>query len=178
MVGRIKQIKQCADTVGYGECEKGNWRLLTWICEAWRSIVMMWSAPATDSMLATSLADIGALLYKTTFRWLVVLHEMFYTKVLYLFCLVLRKRTTEWQQWLERPTQFCRRWSWSAVPLTYHSLHPSQFGWCTHLLLEPIPQFQRWKMGKAWLTDTQYSLHVQVTPNALCTLFASWSLKI
>jgi len=32
----------------------------TCICEACRSIVMMWSAPATDNMLATSLADIGA----------------------------------------------------------------------------------------------------------------------
>lgn len=32
----------------------------TWICEAWRSMVMMWSAPATESMFATSLADIGA----------------------------------------------------------------------------------------------------------------------
>lgn len=33
---------------------------LTWICEACRSMVMMWSAPATDSMLATSLAEMGA----------------------------------------------------------------------------------------------------------------------
>lgn len=31
-----------------------------WICEAWRSIVMIWSAPATESMLATSLAEMGA----------------------------------------------------------------------------------------------------------------------
>ncbi|GMT17499.1 hypothetical protein PFISCL1PPCAC_8796 [Pristionchus fissidentatus] len=31
-----------------------------WICDACRSIVMMWSAPATDSMLATSLAEMGA----------------------------------------------------------------------------------------------------------------------
>ena len=35
----------------------------TWIWDAWRSIVIMWSAPATESILATSFADIGALLY-------------------------------------------------------------------------------------------------------------------
>lgn len=32
-----------------------------WIWLAWRSIVIMWSAPATDNMLATSLAEMGAL---------------------------------------------------------------------------------------------------------------------
>ena len=32
-----------------------------WICDAWRSMVMMWSVPATVNMLATSLALIGAL---------------------------------------------------------------------------------------------------------------------
>lgn len=37
--------------------------VVTWICEAWRSMVIMWSAPATDSMLATSLAEIGARLW-------------------------------------------------------------------------------------------------------------------
>lgn len=37
--------------------------VLTWICEAWRSMVMMWSAPATDNMFATSLADMGARLW-------------------------------------------------------------------------------------------------------------------
>lgn len=41
---------------------------LTCICEACRSMVMMWSAPATDSMLATSLADIGARLCQKTSR--------------------------------------------------------------------------------------------------------------
>lgn len=35
----------------------------TWICEACKSIVMMWSAPATDNILATNLAEIGARLY-------------------------------------------------------------------------------------------------------------------
>lgn len=34
--------------------------VLTWICEACRSIVMIWSAPDTDNMLATNLAEIGA----------------------------------------------------------------------------------------------------------------------
>lgn len=34
--------------------------LLTCICDACRSIVIIWSAPDTDSMLATSLAEIGA----------------------------------------------------------------------------------------------------------------------
>lgn len=34
-----------------------------WICEACKSIVIMWSAPATDKMLATNLAVMGALLY-------------------------------------------------------------------------------------------------------------------
>lgn len=38
----------------------GKSNSLTWICDAWRSMVMMWSAPATDSILATSLAEIGA----------------------------------------------------------------------------------------------------------------------
>lgn len=32
----------------------------TCIWEAWRSIVIMWSAPAVDNMLAISLAEIGA----------------------------------------------------------------------------------------------------------------------
>lgn len=31
-----------------------------WIWEAWRSIVMMWSVPATDSIFATNLAEMGA----------------------------------------------------------------------------------------------------------------------
>lgn len=31
-----------------------------WICEACKSIVIIWSAPDTDNMLATSLAEIGA----------------------------------------------------------------------------------------------------------------------
>lgn len=38
--------------------------VVTWICEAWRSMVIIWSAPATDSMLATSFAEIGARLWK------------------------------------------------------------------------------------------------------------------
>lgn len=38
--------------------------LITWIWEACRSMVMIWSAPATDNMLATSLADMGALLWR------------------------------------------------------------------------------------------------------------------
>lgn len=47
-------------------CQSSLWAVsaLTWICEAWRSMVMMWSAPATDSMLATSLADMGARLWE------------------------------------------------------------------------------------------------------------------
>lgn len=36
----------------------------TWICDACKSIVMMWSAPETLNMLATSLAEIGARLWK------------------------------------------------------------------------------------------------------------------
>lgn len=36
---------------------------VTWIWEACKSMVMMWSAPATDSMLATSFAEIGARLW-------------------------------------------------------------------------------------------------------------------
>lgn len=34
--------------------------LPTCICEACKSIVIIWSAPDTDNMLATSLAEIGA----------------------------------------------------------------------------------------------------------------------
>lgn len=41
----------------------GNSGAPTWICDACRSMVMMWSAPATDNMLATSLADMGARLW-------------------------------------------------------------------------------------------------------------------
>lgn len=37
--------------------------LLTCICEACKSIVMIWSAPDTDSMFATNLAEIGARLW-------------------------------------------------------------------------------------------------------------------
>ena len=37
---------------------------ITCICEAWRSMVIMWSAPDTDNMFATSFAEIGARLYK------------------------------------------------------------------------------------------------------------------
>lgn len=43
---------------------------LTWICEAWRSIVIIWSAPAVDNMLATSLAEIGARLWNTEHKLL------------------------------------------------------------------------------------------------------------
>ena len=45
-------------------CIQTTWMLPTCICEAWRSMVMMWSAPATDSMLATNLAEMGARLCK------------------------------------------------------------------------------------------------------------------
>ena len=37
-----------------------------WICEAWRSMVMMWSVPATVNMLATNLALMGALQIEKT----------------------------------------------------------------------------------------------------------------
>lgn len=40
-----------------------KWIIMTWIWEACKSMVMMWSAPATDSMLATSFAEIGARLW-------------------------------------------------------------------------------------------------------------------
>lgn len=36
---------------------------LTWIWDACRSMVIIWSAPATDSMFATNLAEIGARLW-------------------------------------------------------------------------------------------------------------------
>ena len=50
---------------------------LTWICEAWRSIVMIWSAPAVDNMLATSLAEIGARLWRKTHQsfWKLVIQQ-------------------------------------------------------------------------------------------------------
>lgn len=35
----------------------------TWIWDACRSIVIIWSAPAIDNMFATSFAEIGALLW-------------------------------------------------------------------------------------------------------------------
>lgn len=36
-----------------------------WICDACKSIVIIWSAPATESILATSLAEMGARLCQT-----------------------------------------------------------------------------------------------------------------
>jgi len=39
---------------------KSTFVLLTCICEACKSMVIIWSAPDTDNMLATNLAEIGA----------------------------------------------------------------------------------------------------------------------
>lgn len=55
---RLKSFKISCRELGPDRGQKDN--AGTWIWEACRSMVMMWSAPATDSMLATSLAEIGA----------------------------------------------------------------------------------------------------------------------
>ena len=44
--------------------------MLTCIWDAWRSMVMMWSAPDTDNMLATSFAEMGARLWRKGQNWL------------------------------------------------------------------------------------------------------------